>query len=245
MGYNYYASATFPASARRIPEIAKLLDGDAFFGELSEENGLICVSDTMAGNGGLCVTPLLVEHRVPYDHYHRDDNACKVWTDMYRVNDSGELVEVCSTGEHDEELSNFAKCVLKALENGKTEEVYALLNNAISPAVESIEENAAKFTIGDRQRFFAVERLNDASGKRIAGMFFQELLDSVETLGGIVDEHGSRTLADLMYLQNAILNGGFIDYYPGESKVLEIASALPSGDLWSRFIKVECLAPSR
>ena len=85
-------------------------------------------------------------------------------------------------------------------------------------------------------RFFAVERLNDASGKRIAAMFFQELLGSVETLAGIVDEHGSRTLADLMYLQNAILEGGFIDNYPGESKVLEIASALPSGDLWSKFI---------
>ena len=149
MSYNYYASATFPASARRIPEIAKLLDGDAFFGELSEENDLLCVSDTMASNGELCVTTLLDEHCVPYDHYHRDDNACNVWTDKYRVNDAGELVEVCSTSEHDDDLSNFAKNVLKALENGKTEEVYALLNNAIGPAVEGIEEIAATFYMGD------------------------------------------------------------------------------------------------
>jgi hypothetical protein len=93
-------------------------------------------------------------------------------------------------------------------------------------------------------RFFAVERLDDVSGKRAAAMFFQELLDSVETLAGIVDEHGSRTLADLMYLQNAILKGGFIDHYPGESKALEIAGALPSGEQWSKFIKVEYLASS-
>jgi hypothetical protein len=69
----------------------------------------------------------------------------------------------------------------------------------------------------------------------------QELLDSVETLTGIAEQHGARTLADLMYLQNAILSGGFIDHYPGESKVLEIASGLPSGGQWSKFITVEYL----
>lgn len=91
-------------------------------------------------------------------------------------------------------------------------------------------------------RFFAVERLDEVSGKRAAARYFHELLDSSETLTGIAVEHGSRTLADLMHLQNAILIGGFIDYYPDESKVLEIASALPSGEQWSEFIKVEYLA---
>lgn len=94
-------------------------------------------------------------------------------------------------------------------------------------------------------RFFAVERLNGFSGKVFAAAFFQELLDSSETLTGIAVEHGSRTLADLMYLQNAILSGGFIDHYPDESRVLEIASALPSGEQWSMFIKVKYLASSR
>ena len=45
-----------------------------------------------------------------------------------------------------------------------------------------------------------------------------------------------------MYLQNAILGGGFIDHYPDESSVLDIASALPSGDIWAQYIKVEYLA---
>lgn len=78
------------------------------------------------------------------------------------------------------------------------------------------------------------------AGPAPATRFMQELLESVETLAGIADEHGPRTLADLMYLQQAILNGGFIDYYPGESKVLEIAESLPSSEQWTKFIKVEC-----
>ncbi len=81
-----------------------------------------------------------------------------------------------------------------------------------------------------------------AQGHDRGRLFMLELLDSVETLTGIAEQHGARTLADLMYLQNAILSGGFIDHYPEESKVLEIASGLPSGGQWSKFIAVEYLA---
>ncbi|PIV88606.1 MAG: hypothetical protein COW48_05065 [Hydrogenophilales bacterium CG17_big_fil_post_rev_8_21_14_2_50_63_12] len=82
---------------------------------------------------------------------------------------------------------------------------------------------------------------HQTQGHDRARLFMQELLDSVETLTGIAEQHGVRTLADLMFLQNAILSGGFIDHYPGESKVLEIASGLPSGEQWSKFIAVEYL----
>ena len=115
---------------------------------------------------------------------------------------------------------------------------------------QGVFDSDGKFVVENHEgektsiRFFAVERLNELSGKRAAAMFFQELLDSVDTLAGMAAEHGSRTLADLMYLQNAILSGGFIDHYPDESRVLEIASALPSGEQWSMFIKVEYLASS-
>lgn len=86
------------------------------------------------------------------------------------------------------------------------------------------------------------DELRKAQGKSSARLFMQELLDSVETLSGIAEQHGARTLADLMFLQNAILSGGFIDHYPGESNVLEIASGLPSGRRWSKFIAVEYLS---
>lgn len=97
------------------------------------------------------------------------------------------------------------------------------------------------YSVGVTERPTTVEE-GKATASDKARLFMQELLDSAETLTGIADEYGSRTLSDLMYLQNAILSSGFIDHYPDESKVLEIASALPSGEQWSKFIKLEYLA---
>ena len=86
-----------------------------------------------------------------------------------------------------------------------------------------------------------VERKAEAADA--ARLFMTELLESVETLTGIAEVHGPRTLADLMYLQAAILEGGFIDHYPEESAVAEIVAALPSGERWTTFIKTEYLLP--
>ena len=87
--------------------------------------------------------------------------------------------------------------------------------------------------------FFVIKQLSHASGKAATATFFQELLHSVETLSDIAEAHGSETLADLMYLQNAIMVGGSIDHYLGESNVLKIVRTLPSRELWLKFIKIE------
>ena len=76
------------------------------------------------------------------------------------------------------------------------------------------------------------------TGIEAATLFMEELLDSVESLTELGDLHGVRTLADLVYLQNAILKGSFIDHYPGESKVLEVVKALPSHARWIGFIEL-------
>lgn len=76
-----------------------------------------------------------------------------------------------------------------------------------------------------------------------ARLFWQELLDSVESLTAIADRHGARTLADLFYLQNAILCGGCIDHDPDESSVLEVVRTLFSAAQWERHIKVDYPAP--
>jgi hypothetical protein len=146
VSYDYYASATFPASAREIQAIAEYLNADKFFGEVTEENGLICVANTMASHGELDITALLNKHNVPYDHYRRDDHACKVWTDKYRVNEFDVLVEAGSESECDEALVKFAKEVIQALENGKTEEVYAMLYDAIGADIVAIEVIATTFS---------------------------------------------------------------------------------------------------
>ncbi|PNE59956.1 hypothetical protein A8H39_02075 [Paraburkholderia fungorum] len=68
-----------------------------------------------------------------------------------------------------------------------------------------------------------------------AKLFFEELIASVETLGSIADQHGVNTLTDLMYLQQAILDGETIDVWPGESEVGEVVQALPSADRWRKY----------
>jgi hypothetical protein len=100
------------------------------------------------------------------------------------------------------------------------------------------------FLDGDGQPFVDGKTIAErrANACEDATLFMQELLDSVETLTGIADDYGARTLADLMYLQQAILSGGFIDHCTGESTVLGIASGLPSGEKWATFITVDYMA---
>lgn len=71
----------------------------------------------------------------------------------------------------------------------------------------------------------------------LAATFMAELLDSVESLTAVAEEHGPRTLADLMYLHSAIVKGGFIDHWPNESMVMTLVRDLPSSEAWVKHIK--------
>ena len=71
-----------------------------------------------------------------------------------------------------------------------------------------------------------------------ADRFLQELqqeFDLVE-LGAL---HGTATLAQLMYLQGAIMKGTFIDHYPTESDLLVVLNQLPSAEVWKDYIDVQ------
>ena len=82
----------------------------------------------------------------------------------------------------------------------------------------------------------AIASRDEAIG--LSETFMTELLDSTETLTGIAEEHGARTLADLMYLHSAIVSGGFIDHWEGESHALKLVRALPSGERWASYVQV-------
>ena len=75
-----------------------------------------------------------------------------------------------------------------------------------------------------------------SAGAASAKAFFVELLDSVETLSAVSDEHGPSTLAQLMYLQAAILNGSEIELYASEAEKLAFVRALPSGERWWKHV---------
>uniref|UniRef100_UPI003BEF1F37 hypothetical protein n=1 Tax=Burkholderia arboris TaxID=488730 RepID=UPI003BEF1F37 len=66
--------------------------------------------------------------------------------------------------------------------------------------------------------------------------FFDELLDSVESLGAIAEIHGVSTLANLMYLQHAILTGGKIELNADEHAVVSILDDLPSAKHWLTYV---------
>lgn len=122
-----------------------------------------------------------------------------------------------------------------------TDDVFAELHRvgAITEAEandENLNDNASLQADYALKGIGRLVEVRDAADK--AERFMKELLDSVETLTGIADMHGARTLADLMYLQNAIANGGFIDYYPDESSVLDVIKPLPSGEEWAQYVKV-------
>lgn len=75
--------------------------------------------------------------------------------------------------------------------------------------------------------------LGDTEG---AKLFYEELMDAAESFGAIVEVHGQRTMADLFYLQNAILSGTGFDLWPNESQVLEVVRNLPSADRWASYM---------
>lgn len=76
------------------------------------------------------------------------------------------------------------------------------------------------------------------AGVRAVTLFNMELMGSVETLSGIADQHGPRTLADIMYLQYAILHDRHIDHDPEDSEILSVIKLLPSAKRWMGFINV-------
>jgi hypothetical protein len=71
-----------------------------------------------------------------------------------------------------------------------------------------------------------------------AKQFHAELLDAVETLTGIADQHGALALANVGYLQAAILKGGVIELTRKEAENFALVRDLPSGGRWWQSVKV-------
>lgn len=104
----------------------------------------------------------------------------------------------------------------------------------------------ARQSISEMASFFGIPFPQDTVHVRVAAAaaFWEELMNSVETLTGIADQHGVRTLADVMYLYQAILSGGVIDDYHESSKVREVTALLPSSNRWMAYIhREEVCAP--
>lgn len=105
-------------------------------------------------------------------------------------------------------------------------------------------DSEGKFVVQDDEgdfvsiRFYRLDRLvNPDAGDSAAIQFFDELLAAHETLTGIADLHGALALANLLYLQQAILKNTHIELTTNELVVREIVASLPSASRWLPFIR--------
>jgi len=107
------------------------------------------------------------------------------------------------------------------------------------PVFESQEApNAPKLDSKGEAILQSASERNTFDAMEAAAQFNVELFDSVETLGDIAREHGVRTLTDLMYLQDAILTGGFIDAWTANSHVTQVIEKLPSAKRWMEYVAI-------
>lgn len=130
--------------------------------------------------------------------------------------------------------------VLVSMATAHAEDIEEGLNDGTYDASENEDFPSKKLAIAQAQALIDDPAHADSNEAR-AILFMKELQESVETLSGIAEEHGIRTLSDLMYLQDAILTGGFIDALHAESAVYELVAALPSGAVWTNFIRRDVL----
>ena len=81
-----------------------------------------------------------------------------------------------------------------------------------------------------------------ASGELAACEFNSELLASVESMTLIGEQHGLQTMADLLYLTQAIRIGGYIDEADG-SKIREVLQQMPSASRWLAYVGAKNAPP--
>jgi len=75
-----------------------------------------------------------------------------------------------------------------------------------------------------------------ASRADLALRFYEELTKEVESFCVLAELYGERTLADVIYLQAAILKGTCIENAPKLSFIVDIVRALPSAKVWLKYI---------
>lgn len=71
-----------------------------------------------------------------------------------------------------------------------------------------------------------------------ARTLLSEVMRKYGSLSAVSEEFGQDTVASLLYLQAAFINGdGFIDMWDSESRLLQMLKQLPSGALWAKHVR--------
>lgn len=96
------------------------------------------------------------------------------------------------------------------------------------------DENAVKLVDGQTQTEVLAERA------KLAAKFMQEMNAAHDEFAAIAqvweNNFGAETLADLIYLQGAIISGGKTTTNPSRSGLTTIIQALPSATTWQAYL---------
>lgn len=154
----------------------------------------------------------------------------KIGHEFFDVPCIEELAENVHNSKSDEgcdpEYTVVYKPGLMALLDGVREGNYTKKAIALGATQEALASSMQAFEGGNKRIFEA-------------NAFFRELLDSVETLGGIAEVHGFDALTNLMYLQAAIIDNGRIAIDEKSRPTLEIIKELPSASRWMEFVEID------
>jgi hypothetical protein len=72
----------------------------------------------------------------------------------------------------------------------------------------------------------------------LATLFMDEVLLHHDCLVKIGESMGVQTLADLCFLQGAIMRGTFIEHYRDSSSIVDLINSLPSAIAWHSYIDI-------
>jgi hypothetical protein len=121
-----------------------------------------------------------------------------------------------------------------------TDFVDAVLNDMLARGWVQSHQYGPEDTDGQCDAVLAaiVDADNVLQRAAVARQFHTELLDAVETLTSIGEQHGPLALAHIVYLQMAILNGTSVELAPDEAEALGLVRGLASGDRWWKHVEV-------
>lgn len=124
------------------------------------------------------------------------------------------------------------------------------LLESLSPAVrQEVAAYQAGASLGDAlssylggleaRREFATALVGEnvsLEGAQLASRFHSEVMEQFETVASVGEQFGQRTVADLFYLQTAILRSGQMDAWP-QSSIIDVVEKLPSAEKWLTYTR--------
>jgi hypothetical protein len=90
-----------------------------------------------------------------------------------------------------------------------------------------------------RQASLALAAITTLQRGLLAARFANEVLNSVESLCAVAEQHGVHALADLFYLQTVILEGTQVQLDSKAAPIFELVRTLPSVSEWKRHIRFD------